>query len=575
MKLFKFLSLRQMLTMPYIVLVLLLAAVIGGLSYSAGRVAVDTLSNQLLSEMVFRIAQAAERHVFGASAVLETAFPSGVAAPDTIEDDIANLRTRFWLATSVHRDPNNYAYYGDRNGQFFGLWRHSDTEAELRLRTSGEGPRTIYRFTGIDGKLRDAVRETRIFEPRERPWFKSGQSAPLSNTWTSVYIDFKTEELVATRARRVNNVQGQFHGVVATDLSLQRVNDFLGSLRLSANGIAYVVETDGNLIGTSRGPHLHKDAAGGNKRLNAEASEDNLVVASYREIRKLLRHSTEAVHPQTAVFKAADGQPVEAAYARIQDAAGLDWIIVVAVPRSDFLYRVTENFKSTVAVALLASLMTTVIGFMVLSVVARDLKQLAEAARKVGNGDLNAAFDVTRRDEIGDLAKSFRTMQTQLLSDRLTGLANREAFQRRVDERLAMRNELPEPRPFAILFIDLNDFKNVNDHFGHDAGDRVLQEMAQRMLTGLRSRDLVARYAGDEFVVLLDAVNNRQDAESARSNIEQLLGAPLQSIDSDAPAATAGASVGLAMYPEDGEDIESLIRHSDADMYRRKQSAAL
>ena len=575
MKFFKFLSLRQMLTMPYIVLVLLLAAVIGGLSYSAGRVAVDTLSNQLLSEMVFRIAQAAERHVFGASAVLETAFPSGVAAPDTIEDDIANLRTRFWLATSVHRDPNNYAYYGDRNGQFFGLWRHSDTEAELRLRTSGEGPRTIYRFTGIDGKLRDAVRETRIFEPRERPWFKSGQSAPLSNTWTSVYIDFKTEELVATRARRVNNVQGQFHGVVATDLSLQRVNDFLGSLRLSANGIAYVVETDGNLIGTSRGPHLHKDAAGGNKRLNAEASEDNLVVASYREIRKLLRHSTEAVHPQTAVFKAADGQPVEAAYARIQDAAGLDWIIVVAVPRSDFLYRVTENFKSTVAVALLASLMTTVIGFMVLSVVARDLKQLAEAARKVGNGDLNAAFDVTRRDEIGDLAKSFRTMQTQLLSDRLTGLANREAFQRRVDERLAMRNELPEPRPFAILFIDLNDFKNVNDHFGHDAGDRVLQEMAQRMLTGLRSRDLVARYAGDEFVVLLDAVNNRQDAESARSNIEQLLGAPLQSIDSDAPAATAGASVGLAMYPEDGEDIESLIRHSDADMYRRKQSAAL
>lgn len=299
------------------------------------------------------------------------------------------------------------------------------------------------------------------------------------------------------------------------------------------------------------------------------------MVASYREIRKLLRHSTEAVHPQTAVFKAADGQPVEAAYARIQDAAGLDWIIVVAVPRSDFLYRVTENFKSTVAVALLASLMTTVIGFMVLSVVARDLKQLAEAARKVGNGDLNAAFDVTRRDEIGDLAKSFRTMQTQLLSDRLTGLANREAFQRRVDERLAMRNELPEPRPFAILFIDLNDFKNVNDHFGHDAGDRVLQEMAQRMLTGLRSRDLVARYAGDEFVVLLDAVNNRQDAESARSNIEQLLGAPLQSIDSDAPAATAGASVGLAMYPEDGEDIESLIRHSDADMYRRKQSAAL
>ena len=222
--------------------------------------------------------------------------------------------------------------------------------------------------------------------------------------------------------------------------------------------------------------------------------------------------------------------------------------------------------------ALLASLMTIFIGFMVLSVVTRDLKELAVAARKVGNGDLNAAFDVTRSDEIGDLAKSFRSMQSKLLSDRLTGLANREAFLRRVDDRLAQQRELPDPRPFAILFIDLNDFKNINDSFGHDVGDKVLQEIAQRMITGLRSRDMVARYAGDEFVVMLDAVNNRQDAESARSNIEQLLGTPLLSIAPAALDAHTGASVGLAMYPDDGQDVESLVQCSDADMYRRKQS---
>ncbi len=571
MKFLQILSLRQMLTMPYVVLVLLLAAAIGGLSYSAGRVAVDTLSNQLLSEMVYRIAQAAERHVFGASAVLETAFPTGVAAPANLNDDLEALRTRFWLATSVHRDPNNYAYYGDRSGRFFGLWRHSESDAELRLRSAGDGPRTIYRFSGIGGELTDPVRETRIFEPRERPWFKSGESSTM-HTWTSVYIDFKTEELVATRARRVNNPAGEFQGVVATDLSLQGVNDFLHSLRLSANGIAYVVETDGRLIGTSRGPHLRKDAAGDKVRLNVQDSDDPLVAASYREIRKLLHPSAEAPHPQTAVFETAAGEAVEAAYARIQDAAGLDWIIVVAVPRSDFLSGVTENFKRTVLLALLASLMTILIGFMVLSVVARDLKELAVAARKVGNGDLNAAFDVTRRDEIGDLAKSFRNMQSKLLSDRLTGLANREAFLRRVDDRLAQQRELPDPRPFAILFIDLNDFKHINDSFGHDVGDKVLQEIAQRMLTGLRSRDLVARYAGDEFVVMLDAVNNRQDAESARANIEQLLHAPLLSIDAAALGANTGASIGLAMYPDDGQDVESLVQCSDADMYRRKQA---
>jgi diguanylate cyclase (GGDEF)-like protein len=571
MKLLQSLSLRQMLTVPYVVLVLLLAAAIGGLSYSAGRVAVDTLSNQLLSEMVYRIAQAVEGHVFGAGTVLETAFPGGVPAPADIKDDFDKLRTRFWLATSVHRDPNNYAYYGDRNGQFFGLWRYSDTEAELRLRSSGNGPRTVYRFTGIDGELRDPVRETRVFEPRERPWFKSGQSTAL-HTWTSVYIDFRTEQLVATRARRVNNAQGEFQGVVATDLSLQHVNDFLHSLKLTANGIAYVVDTDGNLIGASRGPHLQRTLAGGKVRLNVEASDDPLVVASYRQIRKLLRHATEPGQVRTAVSETSDQQQVDAAYARIQDAAGLDWIIVVAVPRSDFLLGVVDNFKRTVALALLASLITIVIGFMVLSVVDRDLKQLAAAARSVGNGDLNAALDVARSDEIGDLAKSFRAMQSKLLSDRLTGLANREAFLRRVDDRLEQQRQSPEPRPIAILFIDLNDFKQINDRYGHDIGDKVLQEMAQRMLGGLRSRDLVARYAGDEFVVMLDSVSSRADAERARSHLEEMLGAPLLAIDPASPGSRAGASVGLAMYPEDGQDVESLVQRSDADMYRRKQS---
>jgi diguanylate cyclase (GGDEF)-like protein len=571
MKLLQSLSLRQMLTVPYVVLVLLLAAAIGGLSYSAGRVAVDTLSNQLLSEMVYRIAQAVEGHVFGAGTVLETAFPGGVPAPADIKDDFDKLRTRFWLATSVHRDPNNYAYYGDRNGQFFGLWRYSDTEAELRLRSSGNGPRTVYRFTGIDGELRDPVRETRVFEPRERPWFKSGQSTAL-HTWTSVYIDFRTEQLVATRARRVNNAQGEFQGVVATDLSLQHVNDFLHSLKLTANGIAYVVDTDGNLIGASRGPHLQRTVAGGKVRLNVEASDDPLVVASYREIRKLLRHATEPGQVRTAVSETSDQQQVDAAYARIQDAAGLDWIIVVAVPRSDFLLGVVDNFKRTVALALLASLITIVIGFMVLSVVDRDLKQLAAAARSVGNGDLNAALDVARSDEIGDLAKSFRAMQSKLLSDRLTGLANREAFLRRVDDRLEQQRQSPEPRPIAILFIDLNDFKQINDRYGHDIGDKVLQEMAQRMLGGLRSRDLVARYAGDEFVVMLDSVSSRADAERARSHLEEMLGAPLLAIDPASPGSRAGASVGLAMYPEDGQDVESLVQRSDADMYRRKES---
>ena len=103
---------------------------------------------------------------------------------DHIVDELDELRTRFWLATSIHRDPNNYVYYGNRKGQFIGLWRYSEVDAELRLRSDGVSPRSIYQFSRIHGELKEPELETRIFEPRKRPWNRS--CAILSATPSSI-----------------------------------------------------------------------------------------------------------------------------------------------------------------------------------------------------------------------------------------------------------------------------------------------------------------------------------------------------------------------------------------------------
>src|ERR1035437_10516921 len=126
MKLFSFLSLRQWLTLPYIALVFSVAVLIGTLSYRTGSQAVDTIANHLLLETVARIGQAVDRHVVGSAAVLEAAFPNGMAVPNSIDEELPVLRTRFWIATSLHLDPNNYVYYGNRHGQVFGLWRYNE-----------------------------------------------------------------------------------------------------------------------------------------------------------------------------------------------------------------------------------------------------------------------------------------------------------------------------------------------------------------------------------------------------------------------------------------------------------------
>ncbi len=568
----RMLTLRQMLTVPYVVLVLVASLAIGALSYRTGSDAVNTMSDYLLKETVARISQAVERHVAGSGAVLETAFPNGVYAPNSIESDMESLRTRFWLATSVHRDPNNYAYYGDSKGHFFGLWRFSETEAELRMRTDASLPRKIYHFTGIRGALEKPSPEGQMYDPRERPWYKAGQSNSVQ-TWTSIYIDFKTLELVGTRARRVNNAAGEFAGVVATDLSLKHLSTFLRQLKLSPNAFAFIVEPDGNLIAASRGPHLKTGTDRNNQRINAGTIGDPLIAATYNEVRTLIGKDDAASDARTRVFDGPDGEQIQVGFARVRDDAGLDWTIAVGVPRSDFLSGITVNVKRTAWLAGLVSLLIVLTGFWVLAVVTSDLRKLTKLARNVGDGVLNTPMTVERDDEIGELAKSFSDMQQRLLTDRMTGLANREALMRRMEEKIIMRRRSQDSRMFALLFIDLDEFKQINDTHGHDMGDHVLRVMGQRMRESLRESDLATRYAGDEFIVMLDQVDSRQSAERVRELLAEKLRAPIAAPgDADAAGILVSASIGIACYPSDGQDVDSLIKCADADMYRHKKA---
>ena len=570
-------SLRQLLTLPYVVLLIVCTMIIGLLSYLAGRDAVDSLSNKVLVETVSRIAQTVDKHIAGSEAVLETAFPSGVAAPATINNDVDTLRNRLWLATSIHRDLNNYAYYGNEKGQFIGLYRHTENEAELRLRLDDSVTRSIYRYSGIDGDLLAPENETRWFEPRERPWYETGKNAH-GQTWTRIYIDFKTMELVATRTQRINDDLGKFAGVVATDVSLHQLDEFLDGIKLSGKGFAFIVEPDGNLIATSIGPHIRQDANNNNVRLNASNSSDPLIRATYETVKQVKQQSGQAFEPSIGSFKTEGGSIVQTGYVSLHNDAGLDWIVAVAVPRSDYMHQITSNVHRTAFFAILACASFGLVGYAVLHIISRDLSLLAGAARDLGDGIIDSRIPIHRTDEIGDLARSFQSLRKKLMTDQLTGIANREAVVRKIEDRIVNHRRRYDARPFAILFIDLNGFKKINDQIGHDMGDRVLQEIGHRLKASLRSDDLAARYGGDEFVVVLDWVNNYQDALSVRRKLTRALSFPLKSLkvlDEVAHSLRITAAIGMALCPDDGNDLETLLSVADADMYDDKKPAKI
>ena len=162
-------------------------------------------------------------------------------------------------------------------------------------------------------------------------------------------------------------------------------------------------------------------------------------------------------------------------------------------------------------------------------------------------------------------------MQIKLQTDALTGLTNRDTFIRALRDRFQRYNDGSRPEPFAVLFMDVNRFKAINDTLGHALGDAVLKEVAQRLQEQVRGSDRVARYAGDEFVVLLDALRGPDDAETVRDHLEAVLRQPLQSVAPLDPAlAELGAAMGAAVCPADATEIGDLLAHADADMYRRK-----
>jgi len=197
-------------------------------------------------------------------------------------------------------------------------------------------------------------------------------------------------------------------------------------------------------------------------------------------------------------------------------------------------------------------------------------RRLLETARERERAEeeirgLNQRLEERVRERTEELAALNKQLQHQALHDPLTKLPNRTLFQDRLDH--AVRLGLREKKPFALIVLDLDRFKEINDTKGHATGDLVLQHSAASLRAALRDSDTVARMGGDEFAILLPGVAGWDTAHVAAQRV-------LQSLTRPFPIAgdlfEVGASLGVALFPKDGEDAETLERRADGAMYHAK-----
>jgi len=246
-----------------------------------------------------------------------------------------------------------------------------------------------------------------------------------------------------------------------------------------------------------------------------------------------------------------------------------------------------HNAILSLTVLLLAALVTAIaiLGYRFTTSLTGPLVSLAAAAQAVQAGDLTARIPMTSPHEIGLLERSFDTMirslaerdatnrqllgelERQALFDTLTGLPNRTLLQDRL--RQAILNADRQSLGFAIILLDLDRFKDINDTFGHHVGDILLRQVGPQLGEVLRGSDTVSRFGGDEFALLLPTAT---DAAGAVQAADRVLSALQQPFVAEGLSLQVEASLGIAMYPVHGADAAALLQHADAAMYQAKRS---
>lgn len=197
------------------------------------------------------------------------------------------------------------------------------------------------------------------------------------------------------------------------------------------------------------------------------------------------------------------------------------------------------------------------------------LDQLRHMVEKIESGVVPEALNLNRVDELGTLAvavgrlgKTDKAAQ-QASTDPLTGLANRRGMLQKMD------SAFKRQQPFALMYIDLDKFKPVNDTYGHEAGDAVLRKVAELFNSCVRDEDTVARLGGDEFTIILYGMTDRNQIEERAKRIMEVINEPIWLNDL---RIKLGASIGITVAPTDGASVESILQAADETMYAVKKA---
>ncbi|WP_434685182.1 diguanylate cyclase domain-containing protein [Pseudanabaena minima] len=590
------LSLQAVLIVPFVLQIFVAVGMVGYLSFRNGQESINRLANQLVGEVNDRVHQHLDSYL---------AVPHQINQinADAARSRILNLKDLettgryLWQQMQVYKTLS-YIFYALPSGEYSGAGRWVDggmtTIDEVSPRTNFQD----YSYeTDAQGHRKKLIFKG-IYKPLTEDWYLNAvrTGKPM---WSRIYNWDNSPEFISISASLpFYDDRQKLIGVFGSDFLLSSISKFLKNLKSSQKGTIFIVERDGNLVASSSEESPFVLVGKTARRLSASQSTAPLIRGAITDLqRKIGQLQFIKVERYFDVQLGSDRY-----YALVrpwQDQYGLNWLVIVIIPESDFMEQINANTRTSLLLCLASLAIATILGIYTSRWIAYPILKLQQASEVITNGELDHSVEVKGIYEIERLARSFNQMTVQLKSSfgeledrvaerttslqqanlRLLELANSDGLtkipnRRYFDNCLAKewQRHLREQKFLGLVMLDIDYFKYYNDYYGHQGGDEVLLRVAQIInQVPRRASDLVARYGGEEFAVILPNTSVEGAFKFAEQIRESVLSLEIPHARSQVSKYVTLSLGAAAMMPNPDNKLEDLITQADEALYQAKK----
>ncbi|AUB37059.1 DNA-binding response regulator, OmpR family, containings REC and winged-helix [Nostoc flagelliforme CCNUN1] len=591
--------LRVALVVPFVLQISAAVGLTAFLSLKNGQKAVNEVATQMRDEVTTRIHQHVTDYIKIPQLVTQLNAKSVHIGELSLKDP-KSLEHHLWHQIQLFK-PLSPIAFASTQGEIHSVDRLNDGSLAIRRRDQSTGNNYYTYKTDYKGNIVKLIQVNKTFDPRTRPWYTNAVKAGKL-TCTGIYSYFSSSGLAFSATQPFYDRTGTLLGVTNATLSLSQLSEFLHSLKIGRSGKTFIVEHSGELVATSTAeqPFILSYQGGKktSKRLRAIASSDRITHLTTQYLLSKFDNFSNISSSQQLEFEIDHKRQFVQLMPLTAD-CGLNWLIIVVVPEADFMEHIEANTRTTMLLCLGSLILATAIGVITSHWITQPILRLSFASKEIANGKLDQTVTVEGIKELRVLAQAHNQMATQLqdsfaglleanrqleaeinerkqveeqlrhnaFHDALTGLPNRAFFMERLKHTLE-RAKQQKNYLFAVVFLDLDRFKVINDSLGHLKGDQFLIAIANRLRACIGSTDTAARLGGDEFTILLDEIQNVSEAIKVVERIQQELTLPLEL---DGQEVFTTASIGIALSSTvDYDQPENLLRDADTAMYRAK-----